>query len=176
LKDLPRERILTIIVAPASKELANVVEQGLKVARQRITGSVQMPYHLVQEITKARQLRVNEPPCIVFWFALDKGSPVLIEQKRPPEMDRSHTDRACAPLDALKLACGEAEIELLVARFRFPWPSHDRCSLAERMRPGDLGATFPAPNENLLPKQKDISLPSPANSILSFSHLHCKLW
>ena len=65
LKVLPRDRILTIIAAPARNDLANIREQGLKIGGQRIAGAMQMPHHLIQIISKAHELRVNEPFDIV---------------------------------------------------------------------------------------------------------------
>ena len=42
---------------------------------------------------------------------------LCIEKQRAPEMNRAHADRLGAPPEAFKLARGEAEIELPVARF-----------------------------------------------------------
>lgn len=59
-KDLPCERILTIIAIPGY-DLANVVEQGFKVARHRIAGPVQVSQHLVQVVAQPHELPVNHP-------------------------------------------------------------------------------------------------------------------
>ena len=118
LKDLPRERILTIIAAPARHDLANILEQGLKIGGQRIAGAMQMPHHLIEIISEPRQAARKSAVqhCCRFLFCgIDFA--IFIEKQRAPEMNRAHADRLGALLDALQLARGETKIELLVARF-----------------------------------------------------------
>jgi len=140
LKEVPRDRILTIIAAPALDDVANIFEQGLKIGRQRIAGSMQVPNQLIQIISQADELSVNKPFHVAaIWPAIDDEFAALIEKNRTPEMNRPHTDRVCAPPDALQLAGREAQIELLRARFGFLWPAHGRLFLGRAHASWGLG-------------------------------------
>jgi hypothetical protein len=105
-----------MVVTPCD-DLADIVEQGLKVGRQRIAGAMQMPDHLVQIIPKPYKLPVNQPIGVSGGFAFARNRAAGIEQHRTAEMTRPHTERQGASLDAFQLACREAEIELRGARF-----------------------------------------------------------
>jgi hypothetical protein len=96
--------------------LANVLEQGLKIGGQRIAGPMQVADHLVQIISKPHQLPIVEPGQVAPGISLRGALLARPEKDHTSEMNRPHADRLSAPLDVLKLACGEAEIKLLA-----PW-------------------------------------------------------
>ena len=80
VKDLPPDRILTIIVAPAFENLANVPEQRIEVVGHGIAGAVQVPHHLVEVISETDELCINEPPEIAVRLALQSDSVIFVEK------------------------------------------------------------------------------------------------
>jgi len=83
---------------------------------------------------------------LLFGWGATETWVALIEKKGTPEVNRPHANGLRAAPDALKLACGEAQIQLLAARFRFVWPAHGRGSLQSACVLG-FGGHRPAPNE-----------------------------
>ena len=128
---------------------------------------MQVPDHLIQIVSQPYQLAVNQTLRIVVSRRLDRGRPnVGIKEKRTPKMNRTHANFLGATLDVLKLLFRETEIKLPRAGFTFYWAAHDGSLLAERMRPGVSGAIASATERDPLPRQRDISLPSPDQPII----------
>jgi hypothetical protein len=105
------------MAVPARDDLANILEQGLKIGWQRIARAVQVPNHLVQVIAKPYQLPVDQPLDIAAGLAPDGNPAFLIEQQGAPEMNRPHADSLGAFAKAFEFIGGKAQVELLVTRF-----------------------------------------------------------
>jgi hypothetical protein len=92
---------------PSSDNPAYVVEQGLEVGGQRISGPMKMAYHLVQIIPKPHHLFVDKAINVaVARFNLRARLFIFIEEHRAPEMHRAHAEGGGAPLDAFQFTCG----------------------------------------------------------------------
>jgi hypothetical protein len=112
--------------------LTNVVEQELEIGGQRIAGLMKVPHHLVQIISEPYELGIDEAPGValvpgVAFAAHGNEIAMLIEKKGATEVNGTHAKARCAPLDAFKLACCEAQIELLGTWLGFFRPPHDFC-------------------------------------------------
>ena len=96
-------------------DLADIREQGLEVGRQRIAGRMQTANHLVQIISKAYELAVDEPLDLAGWLPCYFYFSLLIEQQYAAEMYRPHSDRFSAQLNAREFVDSETQIELLAS-------------------------------------------------------------
>ena len=132
---------------------------------------VEMPHHLVQIISEARKLRMNEPRHVVRGLGFARGDAALAKQHGAPEMHRPHTECMSAFADGLQFTHGEVQVELSRAWLGDTWAGHCLFFLAERMRPGDWGPYSSGPQRGFA-YAKHISLPSPANIKLDLPHLH----
>jgi hypothetical protein len=106
-----------IIAIPPRENFADIAEQRFKIRREGIAGLVHVPHHLIEKISEAGQLRVDEPLCVAIgalWR--DRRFSASVEDEKSPEMNGPHANRQGTPSDALKLAFRKAQIELPVAQ------------------------------------------------------------
>jgi hypothetical protein len=86
LNDLPLAEILTIIPAPARNNLTNISEQWLQVGRQRVSRLMQPPHQLIEIVSQANQLHVNQSVRIIRLAAAGRRRAVCTENSNADVM------------------------------------------------------------------------------------------
>jgi len=127
-------------VASAGKNGANIREQGLKISGKRIAGLMEMPHHLIQNVSQSGQLNMDKAiGAFSLRFAFDRCDILRIEKDGTAKVSDAHAERERPALDALELVRRQAQIEPGRSCFGFFGSGHDKNFRAERMRPGVWG-------------------------------------
>jgi hypothetical protein len=103
---------------------------------------VQLADQLIEIITDAHELRMNEPEAEIPWFGLLRSADLFIDENGSPKMYGPHAERVRASLDVNELLFGEAQIKLVTARsglsiscHLFPWQSACVLGFGDHSRP-----------------------------------------
>ena len=107
-----------------------------------MTCLVQLSDQLIEIVTDAHELRMNEPEAEIPWFGLLRSADLSIDENGSPKMYGPHAERLGAPLDIEELAFGQTQIELVTARsglsvscHLFPWQSACVLGFGDHSRP-----------------------------------------